>query len=134
MLDKYKLELHWHSIVKKDSAHVYLNGAYFCGNALSDAEKINDNDTIRLDFTKQFSRIISSYYFADLFWGRVEYRDEKVILKDARISSEFIYDLEEFVDVDYILIDTSSHDGEQHIYSLVYPATLLNKEGVEKEI
>ena len=134
MLEKYRLELHWGGLDKKDVSRVELSGAYFCGPALKDAEKINDSDTIRMDFTHQFSRIVSSYYFADLFWEGVGYRENFVYLSSAYIKSDFIYDLNDLSSSDYIIIDTSQHDGERHVYYLVYESVLVNSDGVKKKI
>lgn len=132
MLEKYKLELHWGALDKQNLGKVKLRDAYFSGPVLNDAEHINSNDTIRLDFTPQFSKVLTSYYFVDLIWSSVKYSKGRVYLSDVFLLGEYFYDLPSLLYTDYIIIDTEMHDGEKHLYNLVYKSYIVTREGVEK--
>ena len=129
--DFYRLELHWGSAEKNKDASCNLYGAYFSGPVLTHADKINPGDNIVLDLTPQYARILTSYYFTRLEWGEVEYIDDKVLLKDVILKGDFVNSISNLSDTDYILIDTSKHDGENHLYNLVYAAAVVDKEGEE---
>ena len=131
ILDEYRLELHWDGVDKNKDDSCNLYGTYFSGPVISRAEKINPGDNITLDFTPQYSRIITSYYFVKLLWGQLEYKDEKVILQDVVMRGEFVNRVSNLKDSDYIIIDTSQHDGNKHLYSLVYRASVINESGEE---
>jgi hypothetical protein len=129
--ESYKLELHWNSIDKNKDDSCNLIGAYFCGPVLKSAEKINSSDRIKLDFTPQYSLILSSFYFVDCMWGNVNYYNEIVKLQDVTLKGDFVNKISNLINTDYIVIDTSKHDGESHLYNLVYKAAVLNKNGEE---
>jgi hypothetical protein len=128
--DKYRLELHCEEIEKSDGVAL-LRRAYFCGPVLKIAKEINCNDNIVLDFTPQYSKILSNYYFATLSWGNVDYVGEKVFLFNCTLSGDFVNSVSEFDDSDYIVIDTELHEENTHVFNLVYPSLVVNSEGEE---
>jgi hypothetical protein len=128
VLDKYRLELRWDKVEKNTDKICLLKGAHFCGPVLKDAREIDSNDRMVLDFTPQYSRIITHHYFATLCWGEVKYNDDKVILEDALLDGDFVNDVSNLKDTDYILIDTSKHEEEIHMYNLVYKSIVKNKD------
>lgn len=128
MLHNYVLELHWDSIEKKDNMCV-LYGAYFFGPALKIAQKINYPDKIVLDLTPQYSKIITTHYFLELSWNEVEYKEDKVMLKNTHLKGDLVNDISKLSNKDYIKIDTSNHEEEVHVYSLVYKSVIVNDEG-----
>jgi len=129
--DFYRLELHWESVDKNKDDSCNLVGAYFSGPVLKHAEKIKSGDNITLDLTPQYSRILTSFYFTQCEWGDVEYNNDNVLLNEMVLKGEFVNSISKLSNTDYILIDTSKHDGEGHLYNLVYVAAVVNKNGEE---
>jgi hypothetical protein len=106
-----------------------LIGAYFSGPVLAQADRINNNDSIRLDFCSQFVILVRNVYVADLKWGEVVYnKNNTITLKDAIIvydpDLEGIPNLEK---KDYLVIDTSGHENQKHLYNFLYPTYVVNK-------
>jgi hypothetical protein len=128
--EKYRLELHWNKVLRPKAGIMHLTDAYFSGSALAQADKINDNDTIRLDFCSQLTVIVKNVYVADLHWGEVVYnKDGTINLKSARLEydSELI-GIPNLEDKDYLVIDTKDHENDKHIYNLLYPAYVVGRD------
>jgi len=125
--ERYKLELHWNSTKFNKDGVCRLVGAYFSGPALSDAEKINDNDHIMLDFFQQYFILVRNVYVGKLSWKKVEYKNDKVFLNEAVIihASE-LNTVPQLNDSDYLVIDTKGHDVEEHPYNCVYKTYVVN--------
>jgi len=122
-MDKYILELHWLNVryIKGDEGVVvYLDGAYFSGPALRLAAKINNNDSIKLDFTEQYAILLKSYHIATLSWGEVVYAGNIVYLKDALIHVSNFSKVPKFLSDDFLVIDTSLHEEDIHNNYLNY--------------
>jgi len=130
MLDLYRLELHWDDIVELDDK-CYLQGAYFSGPATKIAKQIEPADSIVMDLTPQYSRIITSHYFLELFWDNVEYKDDKIMLMDVRLVGDYINNVSDIGVEDYIVIDTQNHEENIHTFNLVYSSKVVNSEGEE---
>lgn len=128
--EKYRLELHWKKVLRPESGIMYLTDAYFSGPALAQADKINPNDTIRLDFCSQMTILVKNVYVADLYWGEVSYtRDGKINLKSAVIKYDpSIKGIPNLENRDYLVIDTKDHENEKHLYNLLYPAYVINRD------
>lgn len=126
--ERFRLELHWRKVLRPKAGTMHLTDAYFSGPALSQADKINDNDTIRLDFCSQLVVLTRAVYVADLRWGEVIYGEDGYIrLKNARI--EYDPDLKGIPNLrikDYLVIDTSGHENEKHMYNLLYPTYVVD--------
>jgi len=127
--ERYRLELHWQQLVYDSPGICKLVNAYFTGPALSDAEKINDNDFIMLDFFKQYVVIVSNVYVAKLSWSTVVYKnDGKVYLNDAIISHDTeLNKVPKLNNSDYLIIDTAGHETSQHVFNLVYKTYVVNE-------
>lgn len=127
--ERCRLELHWEKAVYNVDNICELKGAYFSGPALSDAEKINSNDCIMLDFFKQYLVLVKNVYVAKLSWRDVIYnKNNTITLKDAIIS----YDTElnrvpQFKTTDYIVIDTKNHEASVHMYYMFYDSYVVNE-------
>lgn len=130
--EKYKLELHWGAAEKVRDGACVLKGAYFFGPAIKIAKKINSADSINIDLTPQYSKVISTYYFIKLSWNTVEYKDDKVYLGDVVLTGDFVNELSRLDNTDGILMDTEKHEEKYHMYNLVYRGMVLTKEGKEK--
>lgn len=127
--ERYRLELRWEQCVYDNPGTCKLKGAYFCGPALSDAQKINDNDHIMLDFFKQYVVIVSNVYVAKLSWGEVVYSDNgRVFLKNATITHDTeLNKVPKLMLTDYLIIDTKGHDTAKHQFNLVYKTYVVNE-------
>lgn len=130
--DYYRLELHWSGVSKIGDRVCSLTGAYFSGPALKIAKKINGNDSINIDVTPQYIKILASYYFINLQWKDVEYSGDKVLLKEAVLIGEYVNDVSNLEKQDTIIIDTQNHEEKVHVYNLVYKGQVLTKEGALK--
>jgi hypothetical protein len=152
VLDKYRLELHWDFVSYSRDDVIVLKGAYFGGPVLKDAVQLQEEDQLILDMTDQHLILppMADFYQAVLSWKGVEYRGDKIFLKDAHIKGKYINSLETLRNKDWILIDCKEHDLKkvlknkrgkklgpgvyQKIYthSLVYWAKIMNAGGAEK--
>ncbi len=128
--ERYRLELHWKKVLRPKAGVMHLVDAYFYGPALAQADKINDNDTIRLDFCSQLITLVNSVYVADLRWGEVLYnRDEAVDLKNVKIEYDpSIKGIPNLENKDYLVIDTANHENEKHAFNLLYPTYVIDKD------
>lgn len=127
----YRLELHWYAVVKEKGDRCSLVGAYFCGPVLKNMQALQPGDSIVLDFTPQYSSIISKHYFVRFTWGEIFGARDKISLKNAVLHNTQVNDISNLQDTDYILIDTSKHEEKIHMYNLVYRSAVLNKDGKE---
>lgn len=150
VLPKYHLELHWSDVEYQEEMAV-LKGAYFCGPVLKHAARINNEDHLMLDMTKQHAIFIpiEDFYHAELKWQGVEYKEDRVYLNTATITGKYVNDLEKLDKDNWILIDCKGHDTEDyepkkgkrlapglHVQNykhlLVYWAEICKKDGSEK--
>jgi len=128
--ERYKLELHWEKVKYEQEGTCKLVGAYFSGPALLNAEKINDNDNIKLDFFTQYLIFVENVYVGDLSWNEVVYNGKKVILKDAKITHDTeLNTVPKLEDTDYLVIDTSNHEMAVHAFNLLYTTYVVNDGG-----
>ena len=126
----YRLELHWDSIdYVRDNICIFEN-AYFTGPALSQAEKINGSDFIKLDFTNQYAILIPNYYTVTFHWGSVSYLHNKVALSESKFVFNKGWKKEHILnDTDYVIIDTKDHEVEKHYKNLVYYSYVVDMYG-----
>lgn len=134
VLTKYRLELHWDSVEIAEDDRAVLKGAYFTGPVLSDAAQINDDDQLTLDMTKQHAILapMKDYYQAVLKWKGVDYKDDKVFLKEVWLRGKYVNTLEKLENDDWILIDCREHEEISHPFLLVYWAEIYKKEKERK--
>jgi len=127
--EKYRLELRWEQTVYSTPGICQLINAYFTGPALSDAQRVNDNDFIMLDFFKQYMIMVSNVYVAKLSWSTVTYKNNGVIyLNNAIISHDTeLNNVPRLNNNDYLIIDTSNHEVAQHAFNLVYRTYVVNE-------
>ena len=134
VLTKYRLELSWDAVEYNEEDRAVLTGAYFAGPVLSDAARINDDDQLILDLTKQHVILaaMDDYYQAVLKWKGVDYKDDKVLLKECWVKGKYVNSLEKLENDDWILIDCREHEEENHPFLLVYWAEIYKKEKERK--
>lgn len=127
--ERYRLELHWYAVDYLEDGLVLLRDSFFSGPVLSDIVGIQPNDSINMDFGKQYSMLLSSYYIANLSWNGLTFNTEKILLSDVMIKSKHINSIPKLRDSDYIVIDTSDHEVAHHYKNLNYRAYLLDSDG-----
>lgn len=128
--EKYRLELRWAKVIKTNNV-VMFNGAYFMGPVLAIADKLSDKDEINLDFCYQYAVLVKNIYTAVFQWEGVLYSDNKINLHKAMLiyKNDFL-NVPVLCDTDYIVIDTKNHENEKHYYNMLYPAFVVNKDGI----
>jgi hypothetical protein len=132
VMARYRLELRWDSVEYNTDDTAVLKGAYFCGSVFKDAAKLRGKDELILDMTAQHQVFISDYYHATLYWGGVEYLEDKVLLKDACIIGKYVNSIETLENTDWVLIDCKEHEEKKHPFSLVYYAEVRKRDGENK--
>ena len=126
--DRFRLELHWKSTTYERDGICKLTGACFSGPALIEADKINDNDSIMLDFFQQYIVLVESVYVAKFSWGQVIYnKDDTITLKDAFITHNTeLNKVPKLLDTDYLIIDTGNHETETNRFNPLYKTYVIN--------
>jgi len=128
--ERFRLELHWSKILRSKAGEMHLIDAYFSGPVLKQAEKINSNDHIQIDFCSQFLVLVRSVFVAKFSWGEVSYhKDNKVYLKNAIITHDpMIEGIPSIDDTDYLVIDTKNHENEKHLHNMFYDVYIIGKD------
>lgn len=126
--DRYRLELKWETALYNAEGICTLKGATFSGPALAEAQRLNEEDHILLDFFQQYIHLVRSVYVAKLSWRGVEYKGDGVIsLNEATIEhASELNRVPKLKNNDYLVIDTSDHTVENHVQNLVYKTYVLN--------
>jgi hypothetical protein len=126
--DRYRLELHWKNVVYEQDGVCKLGNAYFSGPALVEADKINDNDSIMLDFFQQYLILVDNVYVAKFSWRQIIYnKDNTITLKDAFVTHNTeLNKVPKLTDTDFLIIDTENHETEKHPFNLLYKTYVVN--------
>lgn len=129
--EKYRLELHWEKARYEKEGVCDLKGAFFSGPALSDAEEVQPNDEILLDFYSQYIVLVKNVYVGKLSWRAVKYNKNNIIsLMDAKITHNTeLNRVPKLKDNDYLVIDTSNHEMAVHMFHLTYKTYVVNEGG-----
>ena len=129
--ERYKLEFHWKKVKYEQDGVCNLEKAFFSGPALLDAEEVQPNDNILLDFYSQYIVLVKNVYVAKLSWGAVKYNKNNTIsLMDAKITHNTeLNRVPKFKGNDYLVIDTSNHEMAVHMFNLTYKTYVVNKSG-----
>jgi hypothetical protein len=129
--ERYKLELHWEKAIYETKGICKLENATFSGPALSDAEEVQPNDNILLDFYSQYIVLVKNVYVAKLSWGAVKYNKGNTIsLMDAKITHDTeLNRVPKLKDNDYLVIDTSDHEIAIHMFHLTYKTYVVDDSG-----
>lgn len=128
--ERYRLELHWSKVLRPEAGIMWLTGAYFSGPVLANAEKINDKDSIKLDFCSQLVILVKNVYVATLSWDKVAYNNNGTVsLKGAKLTYDpELKGIPNLANDDYLIIDTKNHENEKHLYNLLYPTYVLDRD------
>lgn len=127
--ERYRLELHWSGVDYLEDGKAVLKGCYFSGPVLNQVMELQSNDSIDMDFVNQYYIFIESYYIAKLSWGEVKHTNNKIFLYNVLLENKFLNSIPKLNNDDYIIIDTSKHEDEQHMYNLVYTSYLIRNDG-----
>ena len=129
--ERFRLELHWEKVETVEGNVCVLEDAYFSGPVLRIAEKINSDEFITLDFTKQYYVLVPNYYIVKLSWGQVIYRNNNVKLDNVKlIYNKYLDEVPMLKNHDYLIIDTRGHEFEEHYRNLVYYSYVVDREGI----
>lgn len=126
--DRFRLELHWKSTIYEQDGVCKLSDACFSGPALAEADRINDNDNIMLDFFQQYIILVDNIYVAKFSWKQVVYnKDDTVTLQNAFITHDTqLNKVPKLSNTDYLIIDTSDHETEKHQFNPLYKTYVVN--------
>lgn len=127
--DKYRLEIKWDLISYDKDEIVKVEGCTLTGPVLVDLDKLNETDSIQLDFISQYIALLPQYYIAVLSWDGVEYKDNSILLKNVFIRNANINSLPNLNNDDYIVVDTSDHENEKHSINVNYTSYLIKADG-----
>lgn len=128
--ERYRLELHWSEVVYNKDGVCNLKNAFFSGPVLSDAEKVQDNDFIMLDFYTQYLILVRNVYVGKLSWKEVIYDNKIIKLSDAKITHDTeLNRVPKLKDKDYLIIDTRNHERAVHNINLLYKTYVVNEDG-----
>lgn len=126
--EKYRLEIHWKSIVSIGDGWFKAEDCYFSGPALANAVKIEANDSIILDFCDQYGAIVTAIYTAKFSWGGVTYKEDKIHLEDTFLQHySDIKNIPAVKNTDYLVVDTSRHEMDIHAFNLLYKTYVVDK-------
>jgi hypothetical protein len=128
--ERFRLELRWDKVVYEQDGMCKLLGARFCGPALKEADRINPQDYIDLDFFNQYYVLVSNVYVGRLSWTDVKYnKDGSVSLTGATITHDTELNKVPKLKVnDYLVIDTSDHTTELHPNNVYYKTYVVNED------
>lgn len=128
--ERYRLELHWENVVYEQPGICKIVGACFSGPALNEAQKLNDIDSILLDFYSQYITLVDRVYVAKFSWEGVCYNSSGTItLKNAVITHDSqLNRVPKLKNEDYLVIDTSDHILEKHAFAPAYKTYVVNED------
>jgi hypothetical protein len=115
--------------VYNKAGEAHLIGCYLSGPVIKEVDKMEQEDSIALDFGNQYYVFVPQYYVARLSWKGVEHTPNKIYLNNVVLSNKFTNSVPKLNDDDFIVVDTKDHTDTKHEYHLTYPAYLLKKEG-----
>lgn len=126
--DRYRLELSWDKVKYNEDGICVVEGAKFSGPALSEAQKLEDTDSIMLDFYQQYIKLVRSVYVANFSWSGVEYNSDGTIsLNNTTIEhASELNRVPNLKDNDKLVIDTRNHTVEKHANNPLYKTYVVS--------
>lgn len=130
--DRYTLEIHWKKANYNNEGICVFDDAYFCGPALAEAQKLNDDDYIMLDFFQQYLYLVRSVYVGKFSWRGTEYSEGGIVkLRFSTLAhSSELNRVPKLKDNDFLIVDTSDHTIEKHAYNLLYKTYVVDGDKV----
>ena len=124
--ERYRLELHWNKVLRPKAGIMHFVDAYFSGPVLARADKLQENDSIVLDFCSQMIILTRNVYTARFSWTEAKYKDNKIQFKSATLTFDpTLNGIPNLNDNDYLVIDTKNHENEKHAFNLLYPTYVI---------
>jgi len=127
--EKFRLEVHWNKIVYEQNEVAKILGCYLSGPAVKEAAKMNEVDSISLDFANQYIVLLPYYYVAKLSWNGINQMPEKIVLFNTVLENKHITSIPKLQDTDYIVIDTQDHEDAKHFFHPTYSSYLIRHDG-----
>lgn len=127
----YELYLEWKGI-KYNGNEAVLEGALFYGPVLRNAARLNDVDSMELDFTEQHIIFIPEpdFYVATLSWKGIKYiRDDIVALDNCILVHKKVGSLKDLTEDNFFVINCERHEELIHAKYLNYEAWVLDNDG-----
>jgi len=128
--ERYRLEVRWKNTIYEVEGECRLKDAYFAGPALQLAEKIEPNNSMLIDFYKQYFIFAEDVYIATLSWKDVIYNDNGTVsLTGATITHDTeINRVPKLAKDDYLVIDLKGHDVADHPFNPTYTTIVVNRD------
>jgi hypothetical protein len=123
-------DISWDNFFIQDKLTSELINARFKGPGIAQAYKLQESDRIRLDLTKQYSKVLPSFFIIELEWVGIHYKKEdtislrRVYIKDIPISIS-----KDIRDTDFMRVYLVGHDDTNHRRHLVYITEVRNEYG-----
>jgi hypothetical protein len=127
--EKFRLEVHWKKAIYEQEGIAKLIGCYLSGPVISEVAEMNQEDTMRLDFSNQYLIFVPYFYIATLYWKGVRVSQDRIYLDNVILTNENLNAVPKLNKNDFIVIDTKDHEDEKHQRSLVYPSYLVKADG-----
>jgi len=130
--ERYRLEIHWDSVSYDRDGICFFKNAYFSGPVLSNMLALQPNDSIMLDFYKQYFVLVPKPFIGKFSWGEVIHTEGKIFLKDARLEhADLLNKVPTLNNNDYMVIDTEEHEEATHRFNLFYKTFIVKDTGDE---
>lgn len=128
--DRYRLDLVWGKAIYNLEGKCILSGAKFSGPALAEAQQLNEEDYIMLDFFHQYLHLVRNVYVGKLSWKGTEYNSDGTIsLNNAVLEhASELNSVPQLKDNDKLIIDTSDHTVEKHANNLLYKTYVVSSD------
>ena len=123
--ERFRLEIHWKKVIYDQEGVAKLEGCYLSGPVIKEVAKMEQKDTISLDFGNQYVIFTPNYYVARLSWEGVRHTPHRIYLDNAILKNKFLNSVPNLNYNDYIIVDTKNHEDDKHQYHLSYPAYLI---------
>lgn len=126
--EKYRLDVKWEDVEYKEGVCIF-KGAYFSGPVLQFAEKIEPNNTMALDFFKQYFVLVDNVYIGTFSWGEVTYKEDMVLLSNCTLSHKSeLHKVPKLKKRDMLVIDCKLHERETHDFYPTYKTYVVNSD------
>jgi len=123
--DRFRLEIRWEKVYYEIDGLAKFKNCYLTGPVLKELDRLNKEDYIFLDFSKQYKLFIPSYYIAKFYWNGVKYFDSIIKLDEVLLENKYITSVPKLKNDDFIIVDTSNHTDDKHSMYLTYDAYLI---------
>lgn len=126
--EKYRLDVKWQTVRYEEGICIFT-GAYLSGPVLSVAEKVEPNNSMDLDFFKQYFVLVDNVYIGTFSWGEVTYEKDRILLSDCTLTHKSeLHKVPKLEDNDMLIIDCKLHEAEVHPFNPTYKTYVSNSD------